>query len=59
MKKDSNFRMKKSVKRMLSTKTFTDAHRRGEIKRLFISAQLSEMEAERSKYSKSSDNTDS
>ena len=57
MKLDSNFKMKKPVKRMLALGTFRNSTHKNEVKKLFISAQLSEMEAERSKFSKS--NTDS
>lgn len=54
MKLDSNFKMKKPTKRMLALSKFKSPEHKGTVKRLFISAQLSEMEAERSKFSKAS-----
>ena len=54
MKLDSNFKMKKPIKRMLSLGNYKNLSHKNEVKKLFILAQLSEMEAERSKYSKPS-----
>lgn len=57
MKLDQNFKMSKSTKRMLALSHFKDSHHHGEVKRLFLGAQLAEMEAERSKFTKSSNDT--
>ena len=54
MKLDSNFKIKKPIKRLLSLGNYKNLLHKNKIKKIFISAQLSEMEAERSKYSKPS-----